>query len=139
MVFSRLRGASGGRQLLRISFLASPSSPQQNFTSIYTKKMSKIFWKRKNIEILSEFLVIFWDYWFFWQLSWFSWISFDFSKEMFEISWKSSKNRKSKKIAKHFRKVSLYFFVFKKIRWFFIDRCKILLRSECAYLEGPNN
>ena len=39
-----------------------------------------------------------------------------------------------------FRKVPLTLFVFqKKTMIFFIDRCKKLLRFECAQLESPEN
>ena len=105
------------------------------------KKIIDFFWKRKKLELFSE------NFWWFFKIFDFFKIFMIFrtfplikSKEIQENHESVQKNQKSQKITKHFRKTALTFFVFKKSRWFFfIDRCKNLLRSECTYLERPDN
>ena len=96
---------------------------RKNF-NIFQKSSSKIGWKWKILR--SKIFEIFWD------RKIFNWI---FNENFRKKSQKIKKSQISKNL-KNFRKVSLTFFVFKKNRlFFFIDRCKSLLRSDCAYLE----
>ena len=127
--------------------------PQWNFTSIY-KKIIIFFWKRKKFEIFFE---TFFENFQIFPKFLRSKKSKIFRSEKFRkfskrIQQKFRNFRKSEKIEnlkffskiwkffENFQKISRTFFIFKKIDdFFFIDRCKILLRFECAHLEGPEN
>ena len=128
-------------QLIIWTFLFYAFAPQQIFTSIY-KKNPRLFLKTKKIRaVFRKYLVIFLDFSLFCTLSWFSWISFDFIKGNVRNIMKILKKSKISKIHQKFSENSSNFFRFqKKIDdFFYIDRCKNLLRSECTYLERPNN
>ena len=91
-------------------------APQQNFTSIYTKKMSKTFWKRKKLEQLFE---NFWKFLRSKKIKNFRSRKISFS---YNFQWKFLKFLRSK----NFENFWSQFFSFSyKFKWIFSKKSKI--------------
>ena len=94
------------------------------------KKMSKIFWKRKNIEILSENVLRFFEIFDFLKIFMiFRTFPLKNQRKFMKIMKVVKKVNNLKKSPKKSESISIFFRFQKKLMIFFIDRCKFLLRS----------
>ena len=100
----------------------------------------KNFLKKMRFFIFFENFHDFWKFWFFRKFS------LKIPTKIFDLKNFRKKIMKIFKIFKNlifsrnFQKVALTFFIFKKfLMIFFIERCKNLLRIDCAYLERLKN